>query len=183
MYEMYEMYKMYEEYEVEGIWDSTVFAKELKAGHLLARDLPPWCDSRSTWEPASTVRHLRKESVPSISKTATSPFIDAAPPSANPNSTHLSYNTWAPPSPPSKLRLLVAHTDDYDHNLSEGLPVIHDTSTMTTWVKGCQLSTTRTNSSTLQATSTRGTHRRAIISNTRWLLLIWHDDDLCKSTP
>ena len=34
MYEIYKMYGMYEEYKVEGIRNSTVFAKESKAGHL-----------------------------------------------------------------------------------------------------------------------------------------------------
>ena len=55
MYEMYKMYEMYEEYEVESIWDSTVFAKESEASHLLAGDPSPWYDSRSTWEPALAV--------------------------------------------------------------------------------------------------------------------------------
>ena len=32
---------------------------------------------------------------------------------------------------------------EYNNDLSEGLPIINDTSTMTTWVKGCQLSTIR----------------------------------------
>ena len=41
MYKMCEMYEMYEEYKVEGIWGSTVFAKESKAGHLPFKDLPP----------------------------------------------------------------------------------------------------------------------------------------------
>ena len=45
---------MYEEYEVEGIWDSTIFAKESETGHLSGQ-LPPWYDSRSTWEPALAV--------------------------------------------------------------------------------------------------------------------------------
>ena len=40
MYEIYEMYKMYEEYEVESIRNSTVFAKESKAGHLPEICLP-----------------------------------------------------------------------------------------------------------------------------------------------
>ena len=44
---------------------------------------------------------------------------------------------------PSKPPLLVAQTDKYNDNLSEGLSVINDMSTMTTWVKDYQLSTIR----------------------------------------
>ena len=61
IYKMYKMYEMYEEYEVESIWDSTVFAKESEVGHFQAGDLPPWCDNRSTWEPALTIRPLKAE--------------------------------------------------------------------------------------------------------------------------
>ena len=48
----------------------------------------------------------------------------------------MAWPTTEPTLPPSKLRLLVARTDGW-------LPVINNTSTMTTWVKGCQLSTIR----------------------------------------
>ena len=44
--------------------------------------------------------------------------------------------TTAPPPPPFKPRLLVAHTDGW-------LSVINDTSIMTTWMTGYQLSTIR----------------------------------------
>ena len=54
-YKMYKMYEMYKEYEMEGIWDSTVFAKESEADHFLAGALPPCCDSRRTWEPVLAV--------------------------------------------------------------------------------------------------------------------------------
>ena len=46
----------------------------------------------------------------------------------------------APTPHPSKPRLLVAQTDKYNDNLSEGLSVINNT-TKTTGVKGCQLLT------------------------------------------
>ena len=84
--------------------------------------------------------------------------------STQPSLTLPSFTMWTPPSPPSKLR----HTSTtpsalqaitargsrgrvvisywrykYNGNLSEGLPVIEDTSTITTWVKGCQSSTIR----------------------------------------
>ena len=56
--------------------------------------------------------------------------------SAYPNLTLPSFAMWASSPPPSKPRLLVACTDGC-------LPVINDTSTMTTQVKGCQLSMIR----------------------------------------
>ena len=68
---------------------------------------------------------------------------------------------------------------EFNNDLSEGSSVINNTRTMTIWVKGRRLSTTRTVSSTLQATSAHGAHRRVIIFNTWWLLAIWHDNDLC----
>ena len=46
----------------------------------------------------------------------------------------------APTPCSSKPRLLVAQTEKYNDDLSEGLSVINNT-TKTTWVKGCQLST------------------------------------------
>ena len=55
LYKMYEMYEMYKEYKVKDIWDSIVFAKESEASHLLIKDMPPWYNSRSTWEPTLAV--------------------------------------------------------------------------------------------------------------------------------
>ena len=46
-----------EEYKVEGIRDSTVFAKESEARHLPEICLP---GAESTWEPASAVWPFRK---------------------------------------------------------------------------------------------------------------------------
>ena len=40
IYKMYKMFKIYEEYKVEIIRNSTVFAKESKANHLLKICLP-----------------------------------------------------------------------------------------------------------------------------------------------
>ena len=34
---MYKINEIYEKYEMEGIWDSTVFAKESEAGHFSGR--------------------------------------------------------------------------------------------------------------------------------------------------
>ena len=67
---------------------------------------------------------------------STSSFIDVIPFSAYPSSTFSSFAMWAPPPPPSKTRLLVVRMDGW-------LPVTNDTSTMTIWVKGYQLSTIR----------------------------------------
>ena len=76
-----------EEYEVEGIRDSSVYAKESEAGHLpgfyylVSRKSYP--EDESTWEPASAVQHFRKL-VSTFYKdhsnklTATSPPIDLA---------------------------------------------------------------------------------------------------------
>ena len=68
-----------------------------------------------------------------IKPIATSPLIDAIPPSACPSLTLPSFTMWASPPPPFKPWLLVACTEGW-------LSVINDT-TKTTWVKGCQLST------------------------------------------
>ena len=81
------------EYEVETIRDSDVYARELKLGHLPGLYyLVSWKrypEEENTWEPASTVQHLRKL-ISSFHKnhpnktTATSLAIDTAPPMARP---------------------------------------------------------------------------------------------------
>ena len=52
------------EYEVEAIWDSALYARELKSGYLLSLYyLVSWKgypEKENTWEPASTVQQLRK---------------------------------------------------------------------------------------------------------------------------
>ena len=54
-HDYFAMYEMYEEYELEDIWDSVVFAKDLEVDQLLAWDLPLWYDNKSTWEPTLVV--------------------------------------------------------------------------------------------------------------------------------
>ena len=81
------------EYEVEAIWDSAVYARESKSGHLPGLYyLVSWKgypEEENTWEPALAVQHLRKL-ITSFHKdhpdkpTATSPAIDTAPPMARP---------------------------------------------------------------------------------------------------
>ena len=114
-------------YEMEGIWDSTVFAKESEAGHFLAGDLPLWCDNRSTWEPALAVRPLEAEQRLYLDQPTTT-----SPPTAHDGLTSMAQliqATTAPSPPPFKPQLLVARTDKW---LSTIQP---------TWVKGRQLST------------------------------------------
>ena len=81
-----------EEYEVEGIRDSTVYAKESAAGHLPGLYyLISWkgYPEENTWEPVSAVQHLRKL-ISTFHKdnpdkpTATSLPVDTAPPMARP---------------------------------------------------------------------------------------------------
>ena len=52
------------EYQVEVIWDSAVYAGELKSGHLPGLYyLVSWNrypEEENTWEPASVVQHLKK---------------------------------------------------------------------------------------------------------------------------
>ena len=81
------------EYEVEAIWDSKVYARESKSGHLLSLYyLVSWKgypEEENTWEPASAVQHLRKlinsfHKDHSDKSTATSPAIDTAPPMFRP---------------------------------------------------------------------------------------------------
>ena len=82
-----------EEYEVEGIQDSTVYAKEFKVGHLpRLYYLVSWKDypeEGNTWEPTLVVQHLKKllsvfhKDNPN-KPTATSPPIDTAPPMIRP---------------------------------------------------------------------------------------------------
>ena len=52
------------EYEVEAIWDTAVYIKESKSGHLPGLYyLVLWkgySEKGNTWEPASTFQHLRK---------------------------------------------------------------------------------------------------------------------------
>ena len=81
------------EYEVEAIWDSAVYARESKSGHLPSLYyLISWkryLEEENTWQPASAVQHLRKL-ISSFHKdhpdkpTATFFAIDTAPPMASP---------------------------------------------------------------------------------------------------
>ena len=81
------------EYELEAIWDSAVYARESKSGHLPGLYyLVSWKgypEKENTWEPASTVQHLKKL-IRSFHKdhpdksTVTSPTIDTASPIARP---------------------------------------------------------------------------------------------------
>ena len=81
------------EYEVEAIWDSAVYARESESGHLPGLYyLVPWKGypkEENTWEPTSTVQHLRKlislfhKDHPD-KPTATSPAIDTALPMLSP---------------------------------------------------------------------------------------------------
>ena len=81
------------EYKVEVIWDSAVYARESKSGHLPGfYYLVSWKrypEEENTWEPASAVQHLRKlislfHKDYSDKLTATSLAIDTAPPMARP---------------------------------------------------------------------------------------------------
>ena len=81
------------DYKVEAIWDSTVYTNELESSHLSGLYyLIAWKGypkEENTWEPSSTVQHLKKL-ISSFHKdhpekpTATSPPIDFAPPMARP---------------------------------------------------------------------------------------------------
>ena len=74
-----------EEWEVEAIWESTVYVRKSKSGHLSGLYyLVSWrgySEDENTWEPASAVLHLKKL-ISSFHKnhpnklTATSPTID-----------------------------------------------------------------------------------------------------------
>ena len=82
-----------EECKVEVIWDSAVYARKSKSGHLPGLYyLVSWKkypEEENTWEPASAVQHFRKL-ISSFHKnhpnkpTATSPAINTAPPMARP---------------------------------------------------------------------------------------------------
>ena len=74
-----------EEYKVEAIWDSAVYARELKSGYLPGLYyLISWkryLKEKNTWEPASAVQHLRKLTSSFYNNhldkpTVTSPAID-----------------------------------------------------------------------------------------------------------
>ena len=93
------------EYEVEAIWDSAVYARESKSGHLSCLYyLISWkgyLEEENTWEPASAVQHLRKlislfhKDYPD-KPTATFPAINTASPMARP--------TVKPTRPPKQKR-------------------------------------------------------------------------------
>ena len=87
------------------------------------RDLAKGENKKSTWEPASAVRHLRKL-VSTFSQQVDSNFSShrrrTSDGATHPSSTHPSYDTWTPtprrqvpPPLPSKPRLLVARTINY----------------------------------------------------------------------
>ena len=90
------------EYEVDGIWDSAVYAKESATGQLPGLYyLVSWKgypEEENTWEPASAIQHLRRL-ITAYHKdnpekpTATSDPVDTAPPMARPS---------APPRPTAK---------------------------------------------------------------------------------
>ena len=81
------------EYKLEAIWDSAVYAKKSKSGHLLGLYyLVSWKgypEEENIWEPALAVWHLRKlislfhKDHPD-KPTATSLAIDTIPPMARP---------------------------------------------------------------------------------------------------
>ena len=77
------------EFKVKAIWDSAVYARESRLGHLLGLYyLVLWKgypEEENTWEPASTFQHLRKLislfHKDHLNKpTATSPAINTVPP-------------------------------------------------------------------------------------------------------
>ena len=81
-------------YEVEGIWDSAVYAKESTIGQLPGLYyLVSWKNSpeeENTYEPASAIQHLRKlvtayHKDNSEKPTATSDPVDTAPSMARPS--------------------------------------------------------------------------------------------------
>ena len=79
------------EYKVEAIWDSAVYARESKLGHLLGFYYLVLCKGypkeENTWKPASAVHHLKKlislfyKDHPD-KPTVTLPTINNAPPMA-----------------------------------------------------------------------------------------------------
>ena len=70
-----------EEYEVEGIRDSTVFAKESKAGHQPETCLPGAAEHLGACIRSSTPPEADQRLYPA-QPTTISPLIDAAPPMA-----------------------------------------------------------------------------------------------------
>ena len=82
-----------EKYKVKAIWDSTVYVKELKSGHLSGLYyLISWrryLEEKNIWGPASAVQYFRKL-ISLFHKdyldkpTTTSSAIDIAPPMARP---------------------------------------------------------------------------------------------------
>ena len=80
-------------YEVEAIRDSAIYARESESGHLpglyYLMSWKGYPEEENTWEPASTVQHLRKL-ISLFHKDyldkpmATSLAIDTAPPMARP---------------------------------------------------------------------------------------------------
>ena len=118
---------------MEGIWGNTVFAKESEAGHLPAGDLPPGYDSRSTWELALVVRPLEAEQ-----RLYPDQPITTSPPTAHDGSTHPNYNSanssalQVTTARGAYGRVVISYLRYDEDDLSERLPVIDDTSTMTT---------------------------------------------------
>ena len=92
------------EYEVDGIWDSAVYARE-SAGQLPGLYyLVSWKgypEEENTWEPASAIQHLQRL-VTAYHKgnpekpTATSIPVDTAPPMARPTAPPMPRPTTAP---------------------------------------------------------------------------------------
>ena len=117
-----------EEYEMDGIRNSTVFAKESKAGHLPEICLPV------AESPGSLHRQFDTTGTWAAPfPTSTSSLIDAA--LTHPSATHLSYGcSW-------RARMSSYQRYECDDDLSEGSAFINDTNIITTWVKGRQLST------------------------------------------
>ena len=81
------------EYKMEAIWDSVVYVRESKSGHLpglyYLLSWKRYLEEENTWEPALAVQHLKK--LISLfhkdylnKSTATSPTINTAPPMARP---------------------------------------------------------------------------------------------------
>ena len=138
MYKIYEMYEMYKKYETDERYLSQYGFHNGARSRQLAGDLSPWCKERrgayiGSLTPLKIEQHLIPTSLSSNTFDSRWPCsVEALPVTSNGF-----HPQWL------ALQATAARGAYGRVVVNNAQSVINDTSTITTWVKGCQSSTIR----------------------------------------